>query len=1221
MKDSLSCWCGNRDLTPFSRDYLRCAECETLVYADMPDAGSLIVRDDERDFYGRTYYERMTRECGFPPLAERARLDLPERCLYWLRALLRYRLPPARALELGCAHGGFVAMMRWAGYEATGLEVSSAVVDLARGAFDVPMLLGTVESQPIAPAGLDIVALMDVIEHLPDPRGTIEHCLKLLRPDGILIVQTPRYREGRSLEEMQAEHDRFLTHLHPDHLFLFSNRALTRLFAEAGAPHVAFEPAIFDFYDTFLVAGRQPLHTFDEAAIAAALTATPGRRQTLAMLDLDTQLRDVAARYRESEADRAARLESMHRLEARIREIEADRKAEHAAFGAERESARQRAEELLGERRSLLRQCDAERGLREQSASVVEQQARQLADLDRRLLESEADRVARLESMNRLEARILEIEADRKAEQAAFGEERESARQRAEELLGENRSLLRQCDAERGLREQSASVVAQQARQLAELNRLLLESEADRAARLENINRLQAIIDEVEADRAARLDNINRLQAAILDIEASRQAERETAREELERIRLQLEDEGQCRRQAEEDRDRLSVELQQERDRLREQVQEHAAFRTQAAGEIERLRLHNEEEQGLRDRAERELEQVRPIVEQQRNQLAGMEEKVRTLDRRVAEATELLGRIRASYVSRALRAAGLWRWLDADQRPALPSRQVTLNRIVVDLTPVLPGGENGGAKPLAIELMRHLAAIARSCEFIVLTSEQSDQELSVLDAPNLRRVCVTKPGAAFSTADRAAIRSRRWLARFLPESVLAKLGGVYREATSLIPVRSGLLRQLRADLLFCPFTSPFFLDPAIPVVCLVHDLQYLYYPQFFPPSARAERDRHFRRACAVAARVVCVSEYVRSTVLENGNIPADHVTVVHTVPQNRLPVPSPRTVRGTLEQLRLAARRYLLYPANFWAHKNHELLLAAFGMYRAAHPQSDLVLVLTGAPGPRRTELMADASAMGLKPWIRFPGYLPEESFAALLRNANAMIFPSLFEGFGMPILEAMAAGVPVLASTSTSLPEVAGDAALLFDAKRPVEIVQAIERLETDAALRRELVAKGSRHAKSFGGPRDMAARYWAVFQQAITVPARLEPGVYGVYGDAWMSSRAVVVFAALPAPHSLEMEIEAPAHLPHDGLTVSVLVGSREPAIHHLSRGRTVKITVPLPAEPGCVELLCSPVFQPDACGMGDDARQLACRLLSAAIAGPDGNAVALKTELHAD
>jgi hypothetical protein len=105
MNLTLPCWCGNRSLAPFSWDYLRSATCETLVLAKMPPPETLLVHDDESDFCGK-HFDRVSQSHDLPPIGTRALTDLPERCIHSLRGLLRYRLPAARILELGSAHGG-----------------------------------------------------------------------------------------------------------------------------------------------------------------------------------------------------------------------------------------------------------------------------------------------------------------------------------------------------------------------------------------------------------------------------------------------------------------------------------------------------------------------------------------------------------------------------------------------------------------------------------------------------------------------------------------------------------------------------------------------------------------------------------------------------------------------------------------------------------------------------------------------------------------------------------------------------------------------------------------------------------------------------------------------------------------------------------------------------------------------------------------------------------
>ena len=552
-----------------------------------------------------------------------------------------------------------------------------------------------------------------------------------------------------------------------------------------------------------------------------------------------------------------------------------------------------------------------------------------------------------------------------------------------------------------------------------------------------------------------------------------------------------------------------------------------------------------------------------------------------------------------------------------------------MKRVAIDLTPLLPGGANGGAKPLAIELVRRLAAAAPSCEFILLTTEKSDSELAILDAPNVRRLCVSRPENAPTLSHRRALQVRAWLARLLPERVVRKIGEWYIGRSDAPPPVSPLLRGAPfgsgADLLFCPFTGALFFDPAVPLVSLVHDLQYLYYPEFFDPADRSQRDRHFRQVCRVASRLICVSEYTRASVLEHSGLPPERVVAIPSAPQKRLAAADPQSVERVLSGLRLTRGRYLLYPANFWRHKNHELLLTAFGIYRAQrapqgasrHPQSDLKLVLTGAPSPRRDELMEAARRMGLAEWVVFPGYLPDEDFAALLAGSTAMFFPSIFEGFGMPVLEAMAAGVPVACGNLTSLPEIAGSkdfpAALLFDPRRPSEIVAAIERLESDPALRAGLIERGRRRAANFLTPEEWAARYFAVFQEAAEHPLERPSAVYGVFPDAWTGDRVTVVFGRGPTPRRLTVTLHSPEWLP--SAEIAIRVSGTE--THRIPRGQRKTIVLDLPGQAGVVELLCSPTFQPG----GADLRQLGCLLESAAILGPEeGEPRQLPREAHA-
>jgi SAM-dependent methyltransferase len=293
MPPELTCWCGNSRLDPFSEHYRRCGACETLVAVRRPDGDVTRVGTDEQGLYGKEYwFSHQERDVELPNIEHRAATDLPERCVHWLRTMLKYRPPPAVVQELGSAHGGFVALLRWAGYDATGLELSPWIVEFAKRTFGVPVLRGPLEAQPAAPGSLDAVAMMDVLEHLPDPLATMRHAAGLLKGDGFLLVQTPSYPRGAGYEQLVARDDYFLNHMrgrHEEHLFLFSRAAVTELMRRAGLNWVGFEQAIFHQYDMFFVAARRELTPLEPGAGGAALKATPAGRLVLALLDAAAQ--------------------------------------------------------------------------------------------------------------------------------------------------------------------------------------------------------------------------------------------------------------------------------------------------------------------------------------------------------------------------------------------------------------------------------------------------------------------------------------------------------------------------------------------------------------------------------------------------------------------------------------------------------------------------------------------------------------------------------------------------------------------------------------------------------------------------------------------------------------------------------------------------------------------------------------------------------------------
>jgi SAM-dependent methyltransferase len=280
-----ACWCGHPGLESFSADYGVCRACGTLV-SRAPHSEAL---------YSESYWtRRQTEHHGLPDIRRRARLDLPERCTHWLRRLLELRLPPARVLEVGCAHGGYVALLGWAGYDAVGTELSPEAARFAADTFAVTVLAGPVEKQPFAPGSFDVVVLNDVLEHLPDPVATLTHCSRLLAREGFFVIQTPEYKEHLGYGELRETNDLFLKHMdrnNDEHLYLFSRRSAGIFFSRLGFPALAFSDPVYA-YDMSFAASRSPIEPPGAAGVEAALSGRPTGRLVQALLDKAAESED-----------------------------------------------------------------------------------------------------------------------------------------------------------------------------------------------------------------------------------------------------------------------------------------------------------------------------------------------------------------------------------------------------------------------------------------------------------------------------------------------------------------------------------------------------------------------------------------------------------------------------------------------------------------------------------------------------------------------------------------------------------------------------------------------------------------------------------------------------------------------------------------------------------------------------------------------------------------
>ena len=295
-----------------------------------------------------------------------------------------------------------------------------------------------------------------------------------------------------------------------------------------------------------------------------------------------------------------------------------------------------------------------------------------------------------------------------------------------------------------------------------------------------------------------------------------------------------------------------------------------------------------------------------------------------------------------------------------------------------------------------------------------------------------------------------------------------------------VPVRSGnysvaeqltvplsLIRS-RVDL----FHAPHYVLPALTPcrsIVTIHDCIHLMFPQYLPGRlAHSYAQIAFWLAANRSAHILTVSEASKRDILRFFSIPADKVDVIYNAIDERF---NQTPIEADMQRVRDRYQlhdRFLLYSGNVKPHKNLERLIDAFNRLR----QSDfgnIKLLITGGEISRYGTLRRAVHRYNLHHHVRFLGFLSVETLAILYRLADAFVFPSLYEGFGLPPLEAMASGTPVLTSNISSLPEVVGDAALLIDPYDPASIAEGLKLVLSDRALREKLVDRGRKRAAAF--------------------------------------------------------------------------------------------------------------------------------------------------------
>ena len=253
-------------------------------------------------------------------------------------------------------------------------------------------------------------------------------------------------------------------------------------------------------------------------------------------------------------------------------------------------------------------------------------------------------------------------------------------------------------------------------------------------------------------------------------------------------------------------------------------------------------------------------------------------------------------------------------------------------------------------------------------------------------------------------------------------------------------------------------------------VVTIHDLGYLHYPALHPPRQRRMLDISTRWSAREAAAIIVPSEVTRQDLVDRYGTAPDKIRVIHHGVDDRFR-DVPHDERARVRRLYGLDRPYLLAVGT--VHPRKDLPTLARAAARLAASGHHLDLVLAGQDGWMADQVHRDIKDVGLGPRVKTLSYVASGDLPALYANAACFVQPSLFEGFGMPVVEAMAAGAPVVCSSSSALPEIAGDGAALFEPRHDEELAAAIERILSDGDHRRRLVARGLARSLEFSWSR----------------------------------------------------------------------------------------------------------------------------------------------------
>ena len=400
--------------------------------------------------------------------------------------------------------------------------------------------------------------------------------------------------------------------------------------------------------------------------------------------------------------------------------------------------------------------------------------------------------------------------------------------------------------------------------------------------------------------------------------------------------------------------------------------------------------------------------------------------------------------------------------------------------IGVDLIPLRADGSNGGVKHAIIEFLVWIQNNKTDeIQFVYFCNSHTQHEIRNFSRADDVTVCL--------------------LALDGVEPVSQHL--LTQHDFNAIGQQGSILLDFPVDLIYAPLGNTDLRYPGTPTIATVLDLLHKDYPDSITIGEAHHRDRFFKDMILRSELIQVISNYTKERLIHHYNVSENQVFV------NYLPIHH-RLSKSPLNKGPLIDGPYFFYPANFWRHKNHDTLLVAYYNYIEKVGSRPWKLVFTGHDSERKGQVKDHAVALGLTEHVVFLDYLNHESLENYWHNAYALVFPSLHEGFGIPLLEAMHYEVPIICHNGTALSEIGNGASLFCDCRNPLSLASAMTTISQSSDARSNLIAQGKTKLSDFNFEEiadNLAGNLIECSQNHSTYLSH-----YGIYEDGWISKKA---------------------------------------------------------------------------------------------------------------